>query len=224
MGPGGAPGIGARLDYLRDSFGPTIDLNGTASVPALLKTRRTLDTNINWNRGADPIENTARNATRQIRGKVNDLLYDAEPSLKAPSQRYGNLADAEELARNHEGTQDVRLNSLPRSMTDLLVGGGTGYLTHDPRAALGAAIASHAVPMIWKQPLVQTGFATGAFQAGRGLRAIAPAVEALSPSLSSGIDPGRILSTLSMQLAQPRSQRLMAAPQVLSPIRRAPAR
>jgi hypothetical protein len=208
-GPGGNPGVAPRLDYLRDSFGPQLNLNGSVSAPGALDLRRTLDSNINWNRGPDPIDATARNATRQIRGKVNSLLYDAAPEVREPSQRYGNLADAQQLAEDNANAKDVRYGSFPRTMTDLAVGATTSAATHNPLYGAGAAVATHGLPMLWKAPLTQTGVATGAYQLGRGLSLAAPVLKRIAGPMAGAVQS---LPALGSRLALPA----LAAPS-LSP-------
>jgi len=213
-GPGGNPGVAPRLDYLRDSFGPQLNLNGSVSAPGVLKLRRILDSNINWNRGPDPIDATARNATRQIRGKVNSLLYDAAPEVRDPSQRYGNLADAQQLAEDHANSRDVRWNSLPRDAADLFVGTTAGLTTHDPFTAAAAAATTHLLPMAWKLPVTQTSLATGAYQLGKGLNAAAPIIQHMTGPLAGS---AQSLPALGQRLALPALATPSLTPQLPLP-------
>lgn len=167
-GWGGNPNMGPRFDQLRNSFGRSVDLNGTTSPGALHEGMRELDKNINWNRGPDPIDATARNASRQIRGKLRKVLDTYAPEGIAPSRDYHNLSDALDLSEDNQNKATAK-GGWGRVGMDVAAGVAAGTATGNPMVGVGGAVLTHVIPPIWRSTPVQTGLATGAYQLGRGL-------------------------------------------------------
>lgn len=170
-GPGGNPNVGPRLTQLRSTFEPAIDAQGNASMSDLYDARKTMDKNINWNRGPDPVDATVRNATRDVRAGVSRLMYQADPSLAAPNARYADLASAAKLADKNVGKAAPSLFSPARLLAAGTIA-GTGALAHFPGVGATPGLLTEIGPAVWGNSRVQTGLATGMYQAGRGLQAV----------------------------------------------------
>lgn len=201
-GPGGNPNMGARFDRLRESFGPNIDLQGTTSPGSVHEGIRTLDKNINWNRGPDPLDATVRNASRQIRGGMRNVLNEYSPEGIEPSNRYRNLSDAMEFsADNHNAT--AWKGGLGRLSADAVAGMGTTLATGSPLYGAKAAVLTHILPPLYRLAPVQTGLATGLFQSGRLLESGGRLINGVTPLTDSIID---------------RSPRLLTRPSLIRPL------
>lgn len=99
-------------------------------------------------------------------------LYEADPSLKAPSQRFANLASAAKLADARTFDSNGSVFNPWRIAAGTATGVTTGALTHDPTAGLLTGIATNVLPELWKAPAVKTSLATALFQGGKGISSL----------------------------------------------------
>jgi hypothetical protein len=180
-GPGGKPSGTIRLEELRGTFAPLTRAPGNASVQEIYAAKRNMDKNINWSRDIDPVEATANNANREIRSGLANQLYEAAPELKAPSQRYSNLAGAAKLAKDRTFDTNGSLFSPMKLLSGAASGMTAELATHNPVAAAASGIFGGLLPEVSKAPIVKTGLATGLFQAGKLASAAGGRLKTLQP-------------------------------------------